>query len=210
MPRTIKIIKFIFELLRCSPHLIIFYLHKNRSIIKADVKQWARVLEMNYPIAVTFIYLLSFHKAFRNLFYYRIGILQYLLNVFCPKIPTLLIHTKNIGEGLFIWIGFSTAIGAKSIGKNCIINHQVTIGGNKNGYPIILDNVRIHPGAIIFGDITIGNNVIIGANATVYKDIPDNSTVISESARIIKWSDEYNLKFLKSSTIREEDTDIDN
>lgn len=67
-----------------------------------------------------------------------------------------------------------------------MVNHLVTIGNN-SGYPTILDNVRIHPGAVVVGNITIGNNVIIGANATVYKDVPDNCTVFTEHSRIIKW-----------------------
>jgi serine O-acetyltransferase len=188
MPKVIKIIKFFFELFICTPHLIIFYLHKNKSIIKADIVQWKKVLDIKHPVPITLIYLLSFQKAFRNLFYYRIGFPKYFLNIFCPQESSLLILHQNIGEGLFIWCGFSTIIGAKSIGKNCMINQQVTIGNN-NGYPTILDNVRIHPGAIIFGNITIGNNVIIGANTTVYKDVPDNCTVFSESSRIMKWSD---------------------
>ena len=186
MPLKIKLIKFFFELFRCSPHLIIFYLHKNRSIIKADILRWKQVLGLKYPIPVTLIYLLSFRKAFRNLFYYRIGNLHYLLNIFCPQVSSLEFYTKNIGEGFFIWIGSSTVIGAKSIGKNCMINTMVTIGNN-DGHPTILDNVRIHAGAVIIGNITIGNNTIIGANTTVYKDIPDNCTVFSESSRIIKW-----------------------
>ena len=206
MPKFIKIIKFLFELLRCSPHLIIFCLHKNKSIIKADIERWKQVLNIKYPIHVALIYLLCFQKAFRNVFYYRIGVFKYFLNIFCPQISSLIILTPNIGEGLFIWIGFSTAIGAKSIGKNCMINHQVTIG-NQNGYPTILDNVRIHAGAIIFGDITIGNNAIIGANATVFKDVPDNCTVYSESSRIIKWSDEFYPKFSDNSIIQDEKTD---
>jgi serine O-acetyltransferase len=188
MPKAIKIIKFFFELFRCSPHLLIFYLHKNKSILRADFKRWKQVLDIKYPDPVTFIYLLSFHKAFRNLFYYRIGVIKYFLNIFCPQLSTLMILTPNIGEGLFIWSGFSTIIGAKSIGKNCMINQMVIIGKN-NGYPTILDNVRIHTGAVIFGDIIVGNNVIIGANTTVYKDVPDNCTVFSESSRFMKWRD---------------------
>jgi serine O-acetyltransferase len=187
MPIVIKIIKFFFDLFRCSPHVIIFYLHKNKSIIKGDIERWKEVLNIKYPIPLTLIYLLCFKKPFRNVFYYRIGILKYLLNIFCPQISSLEIETKNIGEGLFIWHGFSTAIGAKSIGKNCMINHQVIIGNN-NGYPTILDNVRIHPGAIIYGNITIGNNVIIGANTTVFKNIPDNCTVYPASCKIMKWN----------------------
>jgi serine O-acetyltransferase len=121
------------------------------------------------------------------LFYQRIGALKYLLNIFCPEISTLVIHTEQIGEGLFIWHGFATGIGAKSIGKNCTINQQVTIG-NSNGYPTILDNVRIQAGATIVGNITIGNNSTIGANATVLTDVPDNCTVYPAPCRIMKWN----------------------
>jgi serine O-acetyltransferase len=188
MNKNLKIIKFFFELLRCGPHLIIFYLHKNKATIKGDILRWNQVLNIKYPIPISLIYLLSFYKAFRNLFYYRIGVLKYFLNIFCPQISSLIILTPTIGEGLFIWAGFSTIIGAKSIGKNFTVNQMVTIGKN-NGYPTILDNVKINPGAVIFGNITIGNNVIIGANTTVYNDVPDNCTVYTVSSKIMKWKE---------------------
>lgn len=183
---VLKNIKFLFEFLRCLPHLVIFYFQKNNSIIQADIIRWLTVLEKSYIVPIGLIYLLGFHKAFRNIFYYRIGVLKYVLNIFCPQIPTLLMQCPQIGEGLFIWHGFGTGIGAKSIGKNCTINQLVTIG-NFNGYPTILDNVRIQAGAIIVGDITIGNNSTIGANATVFQDVPDNSTVYPASSKIMKW-----------------------
>jgi serine O-acetyltransferase len=105
---------------------------------------------------------------------------------------TLYIDTKKIGEGLFIPHGFSSTIGAASIGKNCSINHNVTIGTyGKRTRPIILDNVQINAGAVIFGNITIGNNVIIGANATVNTDIPDNCTVFPPPSRIMRWNEEH-------------------
>ncbi|MBN1639473.1 MAG: hypothetical protein JW866_10925 [Ignavibacteriales bacterium] len=191
MSKFFKINKFIFDFFRCSPHLLIFCLHRNKSIIKADIRRWLRVFDKKYSIPVGLIYLLSFHTAFRNVFYYRIGSIHYVLNIFCPKIASLMIQTESIGEGLFIWWGFSTVIGAKSIGKNCMINQQVTIGNN-SGLPTIMDNVRIQAGAIIVGDITIGNNTMIGANTTVLKNIPDNCTVFPESSRIIKWSSKSN------------------
>lgn len=74
------------------------------------------------------------------------------------------------------------------IGKNCTIFHQVTIGNDYrdvHNVPIIGDNVKIYPGAKIVGKITIGNNVEIGANAVVTKDIPDNSLVVAERCRIV-------------------------
>lgn len=48
------------------------------------------------------------------------------------------------------------------IGKNATIYHQVTIGEGNNGAPEIGDNVFIGAGAKLFGNIKIGNNVLIG------------------------------------------------
>ena len=48
------------------------------------------------------------------------------------------------------------------------------------------DNVYIAKGAIVFGGITIGNNVTIGANAVVNKPVPDNAVIAGIPAKIIK------------------------
>ena len=74
------------------------------------------------------------------------------------------------------------------VGNNCTIAQNVTIGrnfGDKN-VPVIGDDVYIGTGSVIFGDITIGNNVIVGANSVVNKSIPDNCTVVGNPMRIIK------------------------
>lgn len=65
------------------------------------------------------------------------------------------------------------------------IYHQVTIGEGNSGAPIIGDNAIIGAGAKIVGKIEIGSNVKIGANCIVFKDIPDNSTVVMKAPRII-------------------------
>ncbi|MEG0970165.1 MAG: serine acetyltransferase, partial [Acidaminococcaceae bacterium] len=78
-----------------------------------------------------------------------------------------------------------------TIGKRCVIFHQVTIGTNTlhdtKGYgaPWIGNNVYIGTGAKIIGNVRIGNNVRIGANCVVVEDVPDNSTVVLEKMRII-------------------------
>jgi len=110
-----------------------------------------------------------------------------MLNFICPQRTDLVIGTKQIGEGLLLINGFSTAVGAESIGKNCIIYQQVTIGATKSGFPTTLNNVTIFSGTVIIGKITIGNNVVIGANASVYKDVPDNCMVLPGSSRIMRW-----------------------
>ena len=65
------------------------------------------------------------------------------------------------------------------IGADCTIFHQVTIGDGKNGAPIIGDNVLIGAGAKIIGNVHIGSNSKIGANAVVVHDVPENSVVIA-------------------------------
>lgn len=92
--------------------------------------------------------------------------------------------------------------GDAHIGKNCVIYQQVTIGSNyleKNdlgfqddkrfGAPTIGDHCYIGTGAKLIGKITIGSNVKIGAGAIVVDDIPDNCTVVSPKARIVKAND---------------------
>lgn len=89
----------------------------------------------------------------------------------------------EIGEGFYIGhYGGITISPAARIGRNMNISQQVTIGvagqGESRGCPTIGDNVYLAPGAKLFGKITIGNNVKIGANAVVHKDIPDNSIAV--------------------------------
>jgi len=54
------------------------------------------------------------------------------------------------------------------------------------GAPTIGHSCYIGAGAKIIGKVKIGNNVRIGANCVVYKDVPDNSTVVSNVQRIIR------------------------
>lgn len=81
--------------------------------------------------------------------------------------------------------------GAASIGRNAVIFQQVTIGSNTLagstgfGAPTIGDNCYIGAGAKIVGKVRVGHNVRIGANAVVYKDVPDNSVVLSGEQRTV-------------------------
>ena len=53
-------------------------------------------------------------------------------------------------------------------------------------HPTIGNNVVIGGGAKVLGNITIGDNSYIGANAVVIKDVPPNSTVVGVPGRITK------------------------
>lgn len=82
---------------------------------------------------------------------------------------------------------------AAHIGKNCVIFQQVTIGSNMikgskgQGAPVLEDNVYIGCGAKIIGNVHVGHNARIGANAVVVKDVPANSvTVLRNVETIVK------------------------
>lgn len=76
-----------------------------------------------------------------------------------------------------------------AIGSNCKLHQQITIGIDEyksvTKGPSIGDRVFIGAGAKIIGPICIGNDVIIGANAVVTKDVPSNVTVVGAN-KIIK------------------------
>ena len=76
-----------------------------------------------------------------------------------------------------------------------IIHHNVTFGAlrfdekEKRGIPcqqIVGQNTIIGCGAKVLGDITIGKNCIIGANAVVTKNVPDDTTVVGFNTFIYK------------------------
>ena len=99
-------------------------------------------------------------------------------------------YRTQIGEGFYIGHFGSVVIhGDTVIGANCNISQGITIGisnsGSHIGVPKIGANVFIGPGACIFGAITIGNHVTIGANAVVTQSVPDYHTVLSPKITIL-------------------------
>ena len=98
--------------------------------------------------------------------------------------------STQIGSGFYIGHFGGIVVNSQSvIGKNCNISHGVTLGqanrGRNTGYPVLGDDVYIGPGAKIVGAVKIGNNVAIGANCVVTRDIPDNSVVVGIPGRVI-------------------------
>ncbi len=178
---------------RLVPHIIILLFSKNRELLTLDLERWSFEKE-NKKLATTgdrissFIKMMSFYPEYRNLFYCRLDwVAQRTLSILSRPMNTLYIVTKDIGPGLYIQHGFSTIIAAKKIGKNCWINQQVTIGySNETDIPTIGDHVFIFAGAKVIGNISIGNNSKIGANAVVVKNVPENCIVVGVPAYIVR------------------------
>jgi serine O-acetyltransferase len=100
--------------------------------------------------------------------------------------------TAKIGKGLYIGHFGGIILSEKAIlGEYCNISQEITIGqagrDGKQFTPVIGNRVYIAPGAKLFGNITIGDNVAIGANAVVTKDLPDNAVAVGVPAKIINY-----------------------
>lgn len=152
------------------------------------------------------------NAGFRAVLFYRMGRWFRLHKmrvaaVICERLMHHLCHcwistVVDIGPGFVVAhvCGIIVDGSVGPIGRNFSIRQNVTLGGNygksKNGrvQPLIGDNVSIGPGAAILGPITIGSNTIIGANAVVTTDIPENSVVGAFRAEIVaKTDDEGNI-----------------
>jgi len=94
----------------------------------------------------------------------------------------------EIGKNFVIdHFGGIVVSGMARFGDNCRIRNGVVVGLSRVGEPhapVFGNNVDIGTGAKILGSITVGNNVLIGANAVVIRDVPDNSIAVGVPAVI--------------------------
>ena len=186
MKEKVKII-FFFPLM--IPHIICYLISKKKRIIDSDIVRWGYVrksVDKNNCLK-SLIILLVEQKDFRTQFYFRIGTIRNLLQVFLKPIANISFEGCEIGPGFILMHGFGVVLnGAAKIGSNCMMLHNVTIGTvHGDDFPVIGNNVYIGAGAIILGDVHIGNNVKIGAGAIVVDDVPDDSTVVGEKAHVV-------------------------
>ena len=72
------------------------------------------------------------------------------------------------------------------IGADCRIYQNATIGEVRGKAPVIGKGCLIGAGAVLVGEIKVGDHVNIGAGAVIHQDIPDNCTVVAPPPRILK------------------------
>ena len=175
------------------PLALLYLFTSAREVVDADVARWMKVTKKGSGSGLwKLLALLGEFKEFRSLYYRRVrtnalnAALIYLLKRIYWEQVALIIATPKIGPGLFIQHGFSTVITAAEIGENCWINQQVTIGYKETECPVIGNNVLIAAGAKVLGGISLGDNVVVGANAVVVKDVPPDCVVAGVPARVIR------------------------
>ncbi len=119
-----------------------------------------------------------------KLFYtWRLKLMSYKTGIQIPA-------RTSIGEGFYIGHHGRVIIHPDAkLGKNMNIATGVTIGrenrGNRIGVPTFEGNCWIGTNAVVVGNVTIGEDVLIAPLAYVNFDVPSHSVVVGNPGRII-------------------------
>lgn len=95
----------------------------------------------------------------------------------------------KVGPGVHFAHGLVVINPRSIIGKNVAFYQFTTLGASPkdwNKAPVIGDNVILWTGATVIGDVTVGDNSEIGANAVVLKDIPANAVAVGIPAAVMR------------------------
>lgn len=167
----------------------------------SQIKQDLQAVFDRDPAATSKLEVILTYAGFHALLAYRVShwlrvravpILPRVLSQLARWLTGVEIHpSAKIGTGFFIDHGMGVVIGETAeIGDYVTLFQGVTLGGTgkERGkrHPTLGNHVVVGAGAKILGGITIGDNVKIGANSVVLKNVPANSTVIGVPARVIK------------------------
>jgi serine O-acetyltransferase len=138
------------------------------------------------------LHALVFYRISHKLWQWKVPIIPRWFSQTARLFTGIEIHPgAQIGKSFFIDHGMGVVIGETAIvGDNVLLYQGVTLGGTgkETGkrHPTLGNNVVVGAGAKILGNINIGDNSYIGANAVVIKDVPSNSTVVGIPGRITK------------------------
>jgi serine O-acetyltransferase len=131
------------------------------------------------------------HRVAHKLYAWKIPLIPRIISNISRLITGIEIHPgAQIGKRFFIDHGMSVVIGETTIiGDDFLLYQGVTLGGTgkEHGkrHPTLKNNIVVGSGAKVLGNITIGNNVRIGASSVVICDVPDESTVVGIPGKVI-------------------------
>jgi serine O-acetyltransferase len=169
------------------------------SLVRQDI---ASVLERD-PAARSSLEVLLVYSGLHAIWVYRIAhwlwthkmrFLGRYLSQLTRWLTGIEIHPgARVGAGFFIDHGMGVVIGETAeIGNDVTIYHGVTLGGTSldkgKRHPTIGDRVVIGAGAKVLGNITIGADSRIGANAVVVRPAPENSVIVGVPGQIVRRS----------------------
>jgi serine O-acetyltransferase len=181
------------RLVRAIPASTLINQSPNRAVIERDIERWVECVDAGNQAdsrALKLAWLLAKFPEFRNLLNHRLSggskVHGLIAKALYKGEKTLHLVTKDIGPGLFIQHGFATIVAAESIGDDCWINQQVTVGHvYDRGAPKIGNNVTLAAGSHVIGPVTIGDQVTVGAGTTITKDVPAGAKAVGLGFRIL-------------------------
>ncbi len=172
-----------------------------RSLVASDIERFAEHTDMRLSFTKKISIFLM--PSIQAIFTYRLGRYLYLKGW---HLPARLLFTYNI----IVWgtdITPLTKIGRSFymphtvgvtlfavLGDRCTCYAQAAVGGGSGnetdigagpGLPVLGDGVLIGARAMIVGPVRIGSGSLIGANAFVTFDVPENATVVGATANIL-------------------------
>ena len=135
---------------------------------------------------------IGLHRIAHFFYQHKIPFLPRMIAEIARWLTGIEIHPGAIlGHEIIFDHGMGVVIGETAvIGNRVLIYQGVTLGGTKltknKRHPTIGDDVILGGGCKILGDLIIGNNVRIGANAVVLTNIPADHTAAGVPARILQ------------------------
>lgn len=132
------------------------------------------------------------HRVCHRLYLWKIPFFPRMFSQLTRFLTGVEIHPgAQIGKGFFIDHGTGVVIGETTIiGNDVTIYQGVTLGGTgkERGkrHPTVGNGVVIGCGAIVLGNIKIGDHARIGAGSVVVDPVPANSTVVGVPAELVR------------------------
>lgn len=101
--------------------------------------------------------------------------------------------SAEVGPGLALPHPVGVAFSGVRLGRNVRLMGGVRLGGggyeerDRDGLPVVGDDVWIFDGAKVFGPVTIGARAVVGTNSVVSKDLPSDAVALGNPARVVRF-----------------------